>query len=134
MSEFPLIDNALRAAQMGLDGLSMRQQAIGRNLANVDTPGYQAQTVNFESVIRRVIKGSSTLPMQASNINHLSAASSSSHFMTTARPGGTERADQNNVDIDIELSSQTETGIQYQALAQMVSKKLTLLKTLSASR
>ena len=31
-----------------LDGLDRRQQAIASNLANLETPGYQAREVSFE--------------------------------------------------------------------------------------
>jgi flagellar basal-body rod protein FlgB len=36
----------------GLDGLALRQRVHAENLANVDTPGYQAQTVDFETALR----------------------------------------------------------------------------------
>ncbi len=35
-----------------LNGLNMQQQAILQNLANLDTPGYNAKYVSFENVLK----------------------------------------------------------------------------------
>lgn len=36
----------------GLEGLSVQQQVILHNLANVDTPGYKAKYVSFEDTLK----------------------------------------------------------------------------------
>jgi flagellar basal-body rod protein FlgB len=38
----------MQAIQASLDGLAARQRISAQNLANSETPGYTAQTVNFE--------------------------------------------------------------------------------------
>lgn len=124
-------DNSIRAAQLALDGLSRRQQVISRNLANVDTPGYQAQTVNFEDTLKHALSGDTTLAMQVTDDLHQVSSEQSPGFISKLRPGGTERADQNNVDVDTEMIDMSETGIQYQAVSQAISQKLLLLKTLA---
>ncbi len=48
MSGSLFTDNAIRAAKLALDGLSMKQGVISNNIANVDTPGYRAQEVDFD--------------------------------------------------------------------------------------
>jgi flagellar basal-body rod protein FlgB len=125
-------DNAITASAMALSGLTARQQAISNNLANIDTPGYRAQTVDFESTVKRALNSSGSLKLAATNPSHLDSSSSKAMFTTTARPGGTARADENNVDIDTELLQMSETGIQYQAVSQSISKKLELLKTIAS--
>jgi flagellar basal-body rod protein FlgB len=124
-------DNASRAAKAALDGLSLRQQAISRNIANVDTPGYQAQTVNFEDTLKSMLNNSGTLSLKTTNTAHQASPTQAAGFTVSNRAGGSFRADQNNVDIDTELSDMSEVGIQYQAVSQLVSKKLQLLKTLA---
>ncbi len=113
----------------------MRQQAIGRNIANVDTPGYQAETVNFEDALKSKLEGGTKLKMATTDTAHLAAPSQSSAdtFDVTQRVGGSERADGNNVDIDVEMTDMVSTGVQYQAVAQSVSKQLQLLKTIASS-
>ncbi len=131
MKDSLFVDNATRAAKAALDGLSLRQQAISRNLANVDTPGYRAKTINFEDTLKRMFTGDDTLPLKKTDTAHLASPIELVGFQLSSRPGGSFRADQNNVDIDVEMADMSETGIQYQAVTQLVSKKLALLKTLA---
>jgi flagellar basal-body rod protein FlgB len=121
-------DDSLRASKLALDGLSLRQQAIGRNIANVDTPSYRAQGVNFESTLQRVFSKKQTFQMQTTNAGHLAAPTEQVGFQVSARPGGGLRADENNVDIDTELVEMSEAGIQYQALVEAVARKFQLTK------
>lgn len=131
MNDSLFSDNAMRVARAALDGLSMKQQVVSRNLANVDTPGYQAQTIDFEDTLKRLIGNDGSLPMVVTDASHRIPASQSLEFSASLRPGGTFRADQNNVDIDVEMIDMSETGIQYQAVSQAVSQKLLLLKNLA---
>lgn len=131
MSDSLFSDASSLIAKAALTGLSLRQQAISRNVANIDTPGYQAQTVNFQEALARLVDDNILLPMKLTNEDHLTTAKSKAVMSTSLRPGGTLRADQNNVDIDVEMADMSEAGIQYQAISQAVSKKLLLLKTLA---
>lgn len=131
MSDSLFSDTSSRVAKTALDGLSLRQQIISRNIANIDTPGYQAQTVDFQETLARLSNNDNLLPLETTNEAHLTTAESDALMSTSLRPGGTLRADQNNVDIDVEMADMSEAGIQYQAISQAISKKLLLLKTLS---
>ncbi len=131
MSDSLFSDVSSVTAKAALTGLSLRQQAISRNLANIDTPGYQAQTVNFQQALTRLVDNNVLLPMKTTDDAHLTIAASKPLLSTSLRPGGSLRADQNNVDIDVEMADMSEAGIQYQAISQAVSKKLLLLKTLA---
>jgi flagellar basal-body rod protein FlgB len=132
MSDSLFADIAMRTAKSALEGLSLRQQAISRNLANIDTPGYQAQTVDFEETLKRLTQNDGSLSLMKTDAAHrASPGASQAGFSLKIRPGGSFRADQNNVDIDIEMTDMSEVGIQYQAVSQAVSQKLLLLKTLS---
>ncbi|MEI6289572.1 MAG: flagellar basal body rod protein FlgB [Chloroflexota bacterium] len=133
MSDSLFIDNATRAAVGALDGLSLRQQAISRNLANVDTPGYQAKTVNFENTLKQMLDSHSNtvLALKKTSTAHLASPAQKVGFTVANRQGGSFRADQNNVDVDVEMSDMAQTGIQYQAVTQAISKKLALLKILA---
>lgn len=124
----------MRAARLALDGLSVRQQVISRNLANVDTPGYRAQQVKFEDTLKQVFRGKRSLGLEQSHAAHLASPTQQAGAQVSQRPGGSLRADLNSVDIDVELLEMSETGIQYQALTQSVSKKLQLLKLIANSR
>jgi flagellar basal-body rod protein FlgB len=134
MADSLFTDNATRASKLALDGLSQRQQIISRNLANVDTPGYHAQNFSFEDALKNVFNRKKGLAMTATSDTHLSSTTPKVGFTVTNRPGGSERADENNVDIDAELVEMSETGIVYQAVTQSLSKKLSLLKSIANAR
>jgi flagellar basal-body rod protein FlgB len=136
MANSLITSDTTNALKIALDGLSKRSQTIGRNLANMDTPGFKAQNINFETAVKRALQNSETgeLKMAATQSGHLAAPSETVAFQNAVRPGGSERADGNNVDVDVELSQMAETGVRYQALTQMISRKFGLIKTITASR
>ncbi len=131
MTDSLFSDSALRTARSALDGLSLRQQAISRNLANVDTPGYQAQTIDFEETLKHLVDQDGSFSLDITNPSHQLPGNHDAGFSLTKRTGGSFRADQNNVDVDVEMTDMSETGVQYQAVSQTISQKLLLLKALA---
>jgi flagellar basal-body rod protein FlgB len=132
MSNSLFTDSATQAARLALDGMSQKQQLISRNLANVDTPGYHAQQMDFQSALKSVFNRPKEVQLASTNANHLSTAARKASFVLSDRPGGSFRADENNVDVDLELTEMSEIGINYQAVSQAISKKLELLKTIAS--
>jgi len=133
--DFLLNTATLRTLNQALDGLAQRQQAISGNLANVDTPGYQAATVDFETALQRAEGTDHRLALTSTHAGHLASPSTTGPgAQLLARTGGSTRADGNNVDVDQELLELSTTGIQYQALSQLISKKLLLLKSIATGR
>jgi flagellar basal-body rod protein FlgB len=131
----PLIsDKSLTAARAALDGLTLQQDVIGHNLANIDTPGYRSQTVDFQTSLRRALGSGRGLQLRATHVAHQGFLQRADRAQMLNRPGGALRADGNNVDIDVEMAQMTETGIQYQAITQLVTKKFQLLKSLAQGR
>lgn len=127
-------DSSYSITKLALDGLSQRQNAISNNIANVDTPGYSAQTVDFKDVLEQVSGRHDRMAMSTTSPLHQASTTDSVHFAVTDRPGGTAREDGNNVDIDVELTDMSQTGIEYQALTEAVTLKLQLLKSIAQSR
>jgi len=126
-----LPDDAIQTAASALNGLARRQELTAQNIANIDTPGYKAQEVDFETALQRAAGSERRLTVQGTHGSHLASQTKTSGFQIEARKGGTERADGNNVDIDLELATLTETGVRYQALSNLVSRKLGLLKNIA---
>ena len=95
-------DPALGAAQRALDGLSLQQQVISRNIANVDTPGYQTRDVDFRSQFAALMnnggENDGTQPAMPPVIEV---------------PGLTERPDGNNVNIDREGLALGQVQLQF---------------------
>ncbi|NLG73588.1 MAG: flagellar basal body rod protein FlgB [Chloroflexi bacterium] len=135
MTDPILSDSALKAARFALDGLARRQEVIGQNLANIDTPGYKAQTVDFETALKRSLeKGTSMRPQKTHPGHRIASQAEPGRVQIELRRGGSQRADGNTVDLDTELLEMSETGLRFQALTTLVSKKLSLLKTIAQNQ
>ncbi len=130
-------DVTTKILETALDGLSLRQQVIGHNIANAETPGYQAQAVSFEDQLAKALQSPAATgtPLALTRTGHLAApALPTEQVRIVQRPGGSARLDGNNVDIDSEMSLLAETSIRYQSLTQLVSRKLALLKAIASGR
>jgi flagellar basal-body rod protein FlgB len=112
-----------------LRGLSQRQDAISNNIANIDTPGYQREEAPFETELARQI-GSGTQQLLTSDPRHIAVGSRLSNQlgMDPAQLLTSSRMDGNNVDIDQEMVSLSETQMRYQAATSALNIKLNTLK------
>jgi len=80
-----------------LDVASQRQQLVTANIANVDTPGYRTQDIDFRSELERA------------------STSGTANLMPVVRsvPGLLERPDGNNVSMEREGLLLAETQMQF---------------------
>ena len=127
-------DSTFSALKYALDGLSRQQEVLGQNIANVDTPEYKAQTVDFQSSLKQALNKSKVMPLSTTHAGHIDLTDGPLGFQAAFRRGGSVRADGNDVDIDVEMEQMTETNIQYQALTQMISKKFQVVKNIVSGR
>lgn len=104
----------LSQLQTFLGVTNRRQTVIASNMANVDTPGYRTQDVNFEQEMKRAMNTSDT-----------STVSNQTHAVS----GLLERPDGNNVDIDRESLLLSETQLQYQLGTQLLKQRFHQLLT-----
>ena len=111
-------DSYIRAA---LTGLAARQRTIANNVANVDTPNFKASEVRFEDALRAAASRRAPAVSQA--------ALDARVTQTSSVDGTTTRADGNNVDIDREMELLGETNLTYSALTQVMSSRLSILRS-----
>ncbi|MGH3497787.1 MAG: flagellar basal body rod protein FlgB [Nocardioidaceae bacterium] len=105
--------------QSALDGLAMRQQVAANNIANVDTPGYHAQSVDFESALTQAL-GAGDDNTVAQDI-----AGATPSVSTSDAPVG---ANGNNVDLATETMTATQSLYQYQLVSRAVDDHYGLLR------
>ncbi|MFH1485716.1 MAG: flagellar basal body protein, partial [Chloroflexota bacterium] len=63
--------SVIRLLERTLHGLARRQEAIGHNIANVDTPGFKALDVSFEDELLRTIARRNSLSLHTTNSRHI---------------------------------------------------------------
>lgn len=126
----PLGDSTISVAREWLSGLSRRQEAISENIANIDTPGYRAREVPFESELKRAV-GRSNVGLATTDSRHITTGGRvrDQLGLQQAQELTSSRLDENNVDIDQEMVSMAETQARYQAAASALSTKIATLRT-----
>ena len=103
-----------------------RKSVIDNNIANVDTPGYKRQEVDFESVLKKEL-GDYKYESLNSKINHVNL--SNLHADTyTDYANYSYRMDGNNVDIDVEETELASEQIKYEALTSSISSEFARMK------
>ena len=111
-------DGVSRALHRALDGVALRQSTIADNIANVDTPGYRARAVAFESSLRAA---SATGGFEDGRSAEVAVTSE-----LTDTPVG---PDGNSVDLRKETLAAVQSQFQYQMLTRAVTDKFDLVRT-----
>lgn len=128
-------DTRINVLSQALTGLAQRQQAIAGNIANVDTPGYKRQDVNFESQLRAELGLNSSLPLATTSPLDMSSAGVAPGLLDTSGNGNgsaspAQRNDGNNVDIDYEMTQLSQTTLQYETLTQATQTTFNTLNSI----
>ncbi|SRR5579884_318330 len=132
MSNFIDTDRTVQALQFALDGLSKRAQVASNDIANVDTPNFKASEVTFEGSLRKALRGDGDNPMPLLRTDgaHLDPRSNVGAATIKETPLLNEvlKNDNNNVDVDREMTTLAESHILYDAMTQMATTKLSMLR------
>ena len=108
-----LDDVASLTLQTAVAGLGLRQQVTANNIANLETPGFTARNVDFESSLASAVA---------------SGDPSSASILTTNSPDA-PGINGNNVSLDSEIVTATKTGLQEQLLTQALTSHYAELAT-----
>ena len=103
-----------------------RESLITNNLANVNTPGYKRQDINFESVLRKALGSSKYVPLDT-KINEMNM-DELSPMVYTDHGNYSYRLDGNNVDIDTENVELASEQIRYEALTTSIDSEFSRIK------
>ncbi|SFP45710.1 flagellar basal-body rod protein FlgB [Butyrivibrio proteoclasticus] len=108
-----------------------RNEIIANNIANVDTPGYKRQDLNFEDELERALGNSKYKSMdeKVSGLRdkHLQAR------VVNDYSGFSYRYDKNNVDIDTENVILAANQIKYQGLMAGIKSEFSNLQMVTKS-
>jgi flagellar basal-body rod protein FlgB len=117
-----LADPASAALSKSLEGTSARQQAIAKNLANVETPGYLRQDVSFLDSLQSALDTSGSDHERAQRIAAVEP-------FTMTDPSRPPKADGNSVDIDFEMAELAKNNLRFESSATALSLKIRMLRT-----
>jgi flagellar basal-body rod protein FlgB len=127
------LDQYLGIHAAALDVRSRRGELIANNLANADTPGYQARDIDFRQALSRAAgQATSGVTMTTTNAGHVGGASSAdaeTHPDLKYRTPLAPALDGNTVDAQIEQAAFAENAVRYQATLTILNGKFRSLLT-----
>jgi flagellar basal-body rod protein FlgB len=97
-----------------LDLVTFRHELVSSNLANVDTPGYRTQDIDFDSEMRRAetrLEGAAVSP-----------------YVQEVK-GLIERPDGNNVSLDRETMALARVQLQYKAGVELLRNEIHMIQS-----
>ena len=113
MNAVPKYDH-LSFGETALKLRTYRQEVLGNNLTNSDTPNFKARDIDFASVLQNQLNGisdASSLKLARTNQNHLPGTSQVDDPKLLYRTPNQPSMDGNTVDADIELSEFTKNSV-----------------------
>lgn len=113
MSTDPMAGAVGSVLRSALTGLAQRQRSISDNVANIQTPGYTASRVDFETQLRAAVADGGDF-----DVSPVSAPSTDA-----------ARLDGNNVNLDEETLLDEKTGLQYQLTLRALDDRFNLMHT-----
>lgn len=109
------------------DASALRNQLIGNNIANQDTPGYKRQDVNFEEQLKQALRSSKYTSIDDKVSNVRMSALNAKQF--TDYGDYSYRLDGNNVDPEQEQVALAANKLKYQGLVASLNSEFSNLKS-----
>lgn len=107
-----------------LDAALIQHELIANNIANVDTPGYRARRLNFESLLRGYVDQSAMSgndnPLLAGRLDWIKSMMQNGDAMVVT--------ENQSVELDREMVQLTENTLRYRALLEAASKRGELIR------
>ena len=108
------------------DAAWQRNEIIANNIANVDTPNYKRQDINFEAQLRRAL-GESRYETVDAKVAHITSTELEPRVYTDSA-NLSYRIDGQNVDIDTENVELASNQIKYNGLVTSINHEFSNLK------
>lgn len=109
------MDN-LEIITRALDGSARRGELIANNLANISTPGYKRQDIDFKSALKKEMGSVSSISLKTTRSNHL-PFSKQYVSIQNSQNNRNYRNDENSVDVDVEMAELAKNSIYYNVMS-----------------
>ena len=121
------IYNYVNVLDKAADASWIRNEVISNNIANVDTPNYKRQHVEFESYLLAQHEGANSSSVKKT-VAGMDLDSLTSTIYTDSN-SLSYRLDGNNVDIDTENVELASNQLKYQALVSSINNEFSMIKS-----
>ena len=127
------LDTYLGVQQDALKVQSKRMEVLAKNLANVDTPNYKAQDIDFKTALAQAGSPGAALPLATTTSNQIGNSATSGDIDTSGalkyRVPLAPSLDGNTVDAQLEQAAFADNTVRYQATLTFLSGSLKDLVT-----
>jgi flagellar basal-body rod protein FlgB len=127
------LDSYLGVQQDALKVQSKRMEVLAKNLANVDTPNYKAQDIDFKTALAQAGSPGAALPLATTTSNQIGNSATSGDIDTSGalkyRVPLAPSLDGNTVDAQMEQAAFADNTVRYQATLTFLSGSLKDLMT-----
>ena len=127
------LDSYLGVQQDALKVQSKRMEVLAKNLANVDTPNYKAQDIDFKTALAQAGSPGSSLSLTTTSANQIGNNATSGDVENSAalkyRVPLAPSLDGNTVDAQLEQAAFADNTVRYQATLTFLSGSLKDLVT-----
>lgn len=134
-----MFDNNFTILEKGLDAYSTRAKTIANNIANINTPNYKRQDIQFEEILAEALEEKpARLEGKITKKGHMainpipSIDTLKENIITEDTT--TMRNDGNNVDVEKEMAEEAKNNIRYQTAISRTSSGFNLLKSVIKGR
>lgn len=124
-------DSNMQLLSKVLDLRAQKAQVISSNIANSETPGFSPSRFDFEEDLSRALDASRGIALKTTDTSHIGIGPT--NFNSVAGKIRIEEdnsgiGDENGVSVDQEMMDLSENELLYETAAQLLKKKLSLLK------
>jgi flagellar basal-body rod protein FlgB len=127
------LDTYLGVQQDALKVQSKRMEVLAKNLANVDTPNYKAQDIDFKTALAQAGSPGSSLALTTTSANQIGNNATTGDVDNSAalkyRVPLAPSLDGNTVDAQLEQAAFADNTVRYQATLTFLSGSLKDLVT-----
>jgi len=127
------LDTYLGVQQDALKVQSKRMEVLAKNLANVDTPNYKAQDIDFKTALAQAGSPGSSLSLTTTSANQIGNNATTCDVENSAalkyRVPLAPSLDGNTVDAQLEQAAFADNTVRYQATLTFLSGSLKDLVT-----
>jgi len=131
MAPINVLDQNMQLLGKVLDLRATKAQVISSNIANAETPGFSPSHFQFEEDLANAIGHKKGITLQTSDKAHIGIGPGNFNSVSGKIIMDEEQSgigDDNNVSVDQEMMDLSENELLYETSAQLLKKKITLLK------
>ena len=131
MAPLTSFDTQMQLLSKVLDLRAQNAQVISANIANAETPGYTAKKFEFEAELTNALTKNTGIGLKTTSQTHIPLGPSNFNEVSGKIVSVEEKnpiGDENGVSVDQEMLKLSENELLYETAAQLLKKKLTLLK------